>query len=92
MALEFSNALHQAALAADRFEQMETSRDLRYDRVGFIMDMLAADGCNGNQPLKWAELLAADDSNFAHDAAGIYRHLDRTTGQLTDHFTPRFAA
>lgn len=53
------------------------------------MDITAthANGC----PLKLAELLAADDFNFSHDVAGIYRHLDRTTGKLLDCFLPRFA-
>lgn len=59
------------------------------DRLNFEMDITAthANGC----PLKLAELLAADDFNFAHDVAGIYRHLDRTTGKLLDCFLPRFA-
>ena len=29
--------------------------------------------------------------DFAHDLAGITRHIDRTTGQLGDCFLPRFA-
>lgn len=59
------------------------------DRLNFQMDITTthANGC----PLKLAELLAADDFNFAHDVAGIYRHLDRTTGKLLDCFLPRFA-
>lgn len=59
------------------------------DRLNFEMDITAThvNGC----PLKLAELLAADDFNFAHDVAGIYRHLDRTTGKLLDCFLPRFA-
>jgi hypothetical protein len=59
------------------------------DRLNFEMDLTAthANGC----PLKLAELLAADNFNFSHDIAGIYRHLDRTTGQLGGHFLPRFA-
>lgn len=54
-----------------------------------MMDISAchANGC----PLKLAELLAADDFNFAHDVAGIRRHIDRTTGKLMDCFLPRFA-
>jgi len=64
------------------------------DRLNFVMDLTAthANGC----PLKLAELLAADDFNFAHDVAGIYRHLDRndsspTAGKLLNCFLPRFA-
>ena len=44
---------------------------------------------NGN-PLRLADLLAADDFNFAHDAFGIARHLNRTNGQLENCFLPRF--
>lgn len=54
------------------------------------MDISAchANGC----PLRLSELLDADDFNFAHDFFGIRRHMDRTTGNLTDCFVPRFAA
>lgn len=54
-----------------------------------VMDIIAVhrNGC----PLRLAELLAADDFNFAHDVFGIRRHLDRTTGQLRNCFVPRFA-
>lgn len=42
-------------------------------------------------PLRLEELLAADNFNFCHDIAGIYRHIDRSTGQLGGFFRPRFA-
>lgn len=53
------------------------------------MDILAThlNGC----PLRLQELYAADDFNFSHDVGGIARYLDRTTGQLTQLFRPRFA-
>ena len=54
------------------------------------MDLLAADGGNGNDPLDWPRLLAADDFNFLHDMAGIASHLDRTTGRIDGFFRPRF--
>lgn len=50
---------------------------------------LTATHANGN-PL--ADLLGADDANFAHDIYGIRRHLDRTTGTLRNCFVPRFSA
>lgn len=55
----------------------------------------AAVHLNGN-PLRLADLREADDFNFAHDAFGIARHLDRddaspTGGQLLDCFSPRFS-
>lgn len=54
------------------------------------MDLVAthANGC----PLDFIRLLDADLFNFSHDIAGIVRHLDRSTGQLTNCFLPRTAA
>lgn len=46
---------------------------------------------NGN-PLRLRELLEADAFNFAHDVLGIYRHLNRETGELQNFFRPRFSA
>jgi hypothetical protein len=56
---------------------------------GLEMDVTAAhvNGC----PLRLAELLAAEDLDFAHDVFGIRRHIDRKTGKLGDGFVPRFA-
>lgn len=53
------------------------------------MDIRAthSNGCH----LRLADLLAADDFNFAHDVAGIVRHIDRETGKLGGCFVPRFA-
>lgn len=52
------------------------------------MDLMAA---HSTCPLRLVELLAADDTNFAHDVFGINRHLDHETFRLADHFVPRFA-
>jgi hypothetical protein len=51
------------------------------------MDLSA---CHVTNPLRLADLLAADDFNLMHDVDGIYRHLDRETGKLNNHFLPRF--
>jgi hypothetical protein len=59
------------------------------DKTSMVMDVTATHA-NGN-PLRLADLLAADDFNFAHDMSGIANCLDRTTGQLTNHFRPRFS-
>jgi hypothetical protein len=58
-----------------------------------VMDTaMDLDACHSNGcPLHLADLLAADDFNFAHDVFGIRRHLDRRTGKLGDCFVPRFA-
>lgn len=42
--------------------------------------------------LRLADMLAADDSNFAHDIGGIHRHLEiGNPPRLADCFLPRFA-
>lgn len=46
--------------------------------------------CNGT-PMNLTAFFGADDFNFLHDACGIRDHIDRTTGKLIDHFSPRFA-
>lgn len=53
------------------------------------MDLVAthANGC----PMRFADLLKADDFNFWHDIGGIHAHLDRKTGNLTKCFLPRFS-
>ena len=57
--------------------------------AGISMDLEAvhSNGC----PMDFARLENADDFNLLHDVAGIARHLDRSTGKLTDMFRPRFA-
>ncbi len=42
-------------------------------------------------PMDWDALLAASDTDFIHDVAGIHAHIYRVTGELTDCFLPRFA-
>jgi len=41
-------------------------------------------------PLRLQEMLNSDDENFTHDIFGIYRHLNRKTGELENCFVPRF--
>lgn len=61
------------------------------DRSAIDIDMdLTATHCNGN-PLRLDDLLKADDFNLLHDVSGISRHLNRETGKLEDHFSPRFS-
>ena len=56
----------------------------------WMMDFTAVhvNGC----PLRLNDLLEADDFNFMHDAFGICRHLNRETGALENHFSPRYHA
>lgn len=62
---------------------------LEFDRKSADMDLSAchANGC----PMDFEGLAKANDSNLLHDFWGITEHMDRTTGQLTDYFRPRFA-
>jgi len=55
----------------------------------FSMDLEHVHGC-GN-PLRLQEMLDGETSDFNHDVKGITVFLDRTTGQLTDCFSPRFS-
>jgi hypothetical protein len=64
----------------------------RGDKINSLdlqMDLVAthANGC----PMRFADLLKADDFNFWHDISGIRAHLDRETGNLTKCFLPRFS-
>lgn len=54
-----------------------------------VMDLSAchATAC----PIDLAELLNAPAGDFAHDVAGIRRHIDRSRGILEDVFMPRYA-
>ena len=58
------------------------------ERITLLMDL---ENVHKNVGLKLADLLAADDANFAHDVCGIQRHINRNTGALEDFFLPRFA-
>lgn len=89
MTIDFSTNLEAAAKIADRARADFVAR--AGGRMSFIMDLLAADGQNGNPPVDLDALAEADDFNFAHDAYGISAHMDRSTGKLTGHFLPRFA-
>ena len=87
--VNFSRNIEAAAKIADRADAAFVRK--AGGRISFMMDLLAADGENGNQPIDLDALAAADDFNFSHDAYGISRHMDRETGKLTDHFLPRYA-
>lgn len=59
------------------------------NRLHMYMDLATA---HHTCPLMLKELAEAEDQDFAHDIAGIHRHLNRQTGQLEDCFVPRYAA
>ena len=61
----------------------------RRPKMDIAMDV-AATHCNGC-PLRLEDLLAADDFNFCHDIGGVARHLNRSTGKLSQEFSPRYS-
>lgn len=78
-------------IAARAVQMMKAHRHAKEMRTRTEVEMdLCATHASGN-PLRLADLLAANDFNFAHDVFGIERHLDRDTGQLLDFFSPRFS-
>lgn len=70
---------------ADRANEMNCDYQVKDCR----MDITAVH-LNGN-PLQLEKLLKADYFNFAHDVFGINRHIDRNTGKLLNHFSPRYS-
>ena len=59
------------------------------DSMRLEMDLRA---CHANgMPLALEQLLKAARIDFAHDLAGITRHINRRTGTLMDCFVPRYA-
>lgn len=58
------------------------------ERVQISMSMRAAN--NHGCPIDFARLATADRFNKAHDAYGIHRHINKTTGEIEGNFLPRF--
>lgn len=58
------------------------------DPISTEMDITATH-CNGC-PLRLKDLLEADDSNFMHDVMGIAHNINRISGEIENHFLPRF--
>jgi len=59
-----------------------------WNPISIVMDITT---CHFNSPLRLDELLGANDINFTHDIVGINKHLNRKTGKLRNHFTPRYS-
>ena len=75
---------------ADRAVAIYQRRGAKIDRLDLEMSLTAVhlNGC----PLRLEDLLEASDFSFMHDIAGISRHIDKRTGELTANFLPRYAA
>lgn len=74
---------------ADRAITLYAKHNVRVERLDTLLDVMTVH--QKAQPLRLADLLAADDVNFIHDITGINRHLDRETYKLNDGFLPRFS-
>ena len=72
---------------AKRAVEKATELNMPIEFSDMEMDLTACH-CNGN-PLDLEKLLSAPDGDFGHDVFGIRRHLDRSTGELTQCFVPR---
>jgi uncharacterized protein DUF6874 len=72
-----------------KIAQRAADGNTRLDTQAVLMDLTACHA-NGN-PLRLKELLEAELLDFTHDVYGIMQHIDRSTGKLTDFFTPRFS-
>jgi hypothetical protein len=78
----------QARRAAARAVALNLSLGgFQRNQIEWEMDFIATHA-NGNA-LDFAKLNSFDAANFAHDACGIARHLDRESGKLRDCFSPR---
>jgi hypothetical protein len=77
------------AIAERAWKKYEIKDTYNYDFTTLILDITATH-CNG-AALKLKDMLEADDFNFFHDIWGIYKHINRETGQLENWFWPRFA-
>lgn len=76
----------QRAVSMDREANGANAASITHHRMN-----ISACHASGN-PLRLADLLAADDFNFAHDVFGIDRHICRDTGAMLNFFSPRFSA
>lgn len=61
-----------------------------HEVLGVDMDITVCH-LNGN-PLELKALTKANDLDLVHDVSGIRRHIDRSSGELTGLFSPRYSA
>lgn len=90
--VKFNTSREEAEITikiARRASKLAHSLGIEYSTLEADMDITATHS-NGT-PMKLAELLAANDSNFSHDVFGIRRHINRRTGRLENCFLPRYA-
>lgn len=93
MAVEFAQLTHEEDKAIDRIverakKEIGSVMNEDIDGLSLRMDLSAI---HYHTPLELVGLSNTDRFNFAHDVYGIMRCIDRSTGQLTNHFLPRFS-
>lgn len=91
--IEFARFDGEDAEAVDvictRAQALFRSLNVKRSPLEIRMDISAV---HAKVPLRLDAFASADDFNFNHDIGGIYRHLNRQTGELENFFVPRFAA
>ena len=75
-------------IIADRAMSAELYQSKFNETIQDAMMDLEAVHCNGC-PLDLQALAHAAPAHFNHDICGIKRNLDRSTGKLIGHWTPR---
>ena len=75
---------------AERALKIYSECEVEREKIDIVMDLSA---CHVTCPLKLKDMLEWNgQADFMHDISGIYRHLNRETGELEDCFLPRFVA
>jgi hypothetical protein len=92
--MEETATIHRIAARAikmyDELGLFKNEKDKRFAEVGIAHELEIVH--DNVYRLRLDELLVAKDFDFAHDVAGIHRHLDRKGRHLRDCFVPRYAA
>lgn len=89
MSVEFNATLEETYLIKKILYRAKYLGACYDSHLSMEMDINAVHS-NGT-PLDLERLLICQDFDFHHDINGIYKHLDRKTGKLKDHFLPRCA-
>ena len=78
-------------IAEEIFDRAEGIGIAPDNKRAAMMDLMAANGVNGNAKLNYAKLLAFPAGDFGHDFNGIIANINRKTGALENCFLPRCA-
>ena len=76
------NLITKCATRAEAFPEWTQAR------ITTLMDLEVA---HNDTPLNFEVLLAFGDFDFLHDMVGIALNMNRDTGKLENHFSPRCA-